>query len=142
MTEQNPVVELTHQAARLAALMIREVEVLRSPTPSQVAAMQEEKATLADAFVALFQQVRAERRVLDAAPAAERAALKAAFLELKEASEKNLRALRVAKTFNERLMKAVSDAVIDQRSRLSPYSAGGAAPASRDAQPLALNDSI
>jgi len=130
-------------AGRLADLMAREIDILRSSHPGEIAGLQEEKAALVDALAPTFDAVREKPDLVGKAAPGVRRAVKAAITRLREVSDENVRAIRVAKMFNERLIRALSEALAEQTAPPA-YTASGAASTAKPpgGVRMAINDSV
>lgn len=136
---------LIELSGRLARLLESESEHLRAMRLSDLAELQEEKAKLAAAYAGAFESVRDNPSAVREAEAGLRAALKDATGGLRETIGANVRAITAAKTINERLVRALSEAVASTLMPLAAYTAtGGTAPASSLAGqvPLAIDNQI
>jgi len=147
MTDPVPDTDLPRRladiAGRLADLMARELDILRSPHPGEIAGLQEEKAALVDALTPTFEAVREKPDLVRQAAPGVRQAIKTAITRLRAVSDENVRAIRVAKMFNERLIRALGEALAEQTAPPA-YTASGATGAANPpgGMPMAINDSI
>ncbi len=139
MNATNQIDTLIELSGRLARLLENESEHLRAMRLSDLADLQEEKANLAAEYAGAFASVRANPSAVREAEAGRRAALKDVTGGLRETIRTNVRAITAAKTINERLVRALSEAVASALMPLAAYTAtGGAAPASPAAGPVPL----
>jgi hypothetical protein len=117
---------LIETTERLADVLQRETAFLRAMKLTEAAAVQLEKATLAEIYERCIRDMQAEAGALVAAiPGQQRAALRKAGERLASASVDNERALRAARAVNERVLAAIVDAAREQRSSNHAYSAKG-----------------
>ena len=117
MTEPSPIGELIDLTERLTEVMTREVALLDAMRPSEIGPLQSQKATLSAAY--------ANAALVDEADPDTRDALTRATARLKQTMVDNLRAIDVAKTFNERLIRALGEAVAESRPSTNAYTAAG-----------------
>ena len=125
MTEPFPIVELIDLTERLTEVMAREVALLDAMRPSEIGPLQSEKAMLSTAYASAVGLVNKNAALVDEADPDTRDALTRATARLKETMAVNLRAIDVAKTFNERLIKALGEAVAESRPSTNAYTAAG-----------------
>lgn len=119
--------------SRLIALMTAEVEKLRTHKIKEVEAMQSEKAALARAYETLIRELKKHPLILqDVAPAL-RDELVDKARDFQRLLLKNEAALRAAKDVNQRVLKAVSDAVTESRKENATYSRSGTTAAGKGA---------
>ncbi len=145
MTEPSPIVELIDLTERLTEVMAREVALLDAMRPSEIGPLQSEKATLSTAYASAVGLVNKNAALVDEADPDTRDALTRATARLKETMADNLRAIDVARTFNERLIKALGEAVAESRPSTNAYTAAGnPTPTATPATPtaIALDDRI
>ncbi len=130
---------------RLSRLLARESEHLRAMRLNNLAALQDEKAKLTAAYSGAFESVRANPSAVKSAETGMRKALKDATSVLKEKVADNMSALSAAKMLNERLIRALSEAVATTLMPIAAYTAtGGTAPTSSATGwvPLAIDNRI
>jgi hypothetical protein len=131
---------------RLVVLMTKEIEHLRAHHVRDVEALQSEKTALARAYETLIRELRKHPAVLrDLAPAMkEELAVKAD--EFQRLLIENEAALRAAKDVNQRVIKAIADAVVAGQSSPRSYAnlAGRVTERSLRAQatPVSLNRTL
>ena len=125
MTEPTPVVELIDLTERLTDVMVRELALLDAMRPSEIGPLQSEKETLSAAYANAVGLMNKNTALVDQAAPDTRDALARATARLKETMADNLRAIDVAKTFNERLIRALGEAVAESRPATSAYTAAG-----------------
>ncbi len=129
---------LIELSGQLATVMAREVELLGAMRASEVAELQEDKAALAAAYAGAFEEVRRNPALVREAHPQQRTALREATTVLKTATEANVRAVAAAKTVNERLLRALGEAVARARGPAEPYTAAGRTAAQKPAGGTAL----
>ena len=113
--------------------------------PSEIGPLQSEKATLSAAYAGAVGLMNKNAALVDEVNPDIRDALTRATARLKETMADNLRAIDVAKTFNERLIRALGEAVAESRPSTNAYTAAGSpTPAVTPATPtaIALDDRI
>ncbi len=145
MAEPSPIIELIDLTERLTEVMTREVALLDAMRPSEIGPLQSEKATLSTAYASAVGLVNKNAALVDEANPDTRDALTRATARLKETMADNLRAIDVARTFNERLIKALGEAVAESRPSTNAYTAAGSpTPTVTPATPtaIALDDRI
>ncbi len=145
MSGHSQIDTLIELSDRLSSLLARESEHLRTMRLNNLAALQEEKANLAAAYSSAFQSVRANPSAVKRAEGGMRKALKDATSVLKENVADNMSALSAAKMLNERLIRALSDAVATTLMPNAAYTAtGGTAPtpSATGRVPLAIDNQI
>jgi hypothetical protein len=145
MTELSPIGDLIDLTERLTEVMAREVALLDAMRPSEIGPLQSEKATLSAAYAGAVGRMNKNPALVDEADPGTRDILTRATAQLNQTMADNLRAIDVAKTFNERLIRALGEAVAESRPSTNAYTAAGgptstvtpATPA-----PIALDDRI
>ena len=145
MTGISHIGELIELTKRLTAVMEHEVDLLGGIRAAEVGPLQEEKSALSAAYSGAVGVVNKDASTVANAAPNLRDALEGATTRLKEAMADNLRAITVARTFNERLIMALGEAVAAARPSANAYTAGGArAHAAAPAGPtaIALDDRI
>ncbi len=145
MSKNVKIDELLDITGRLSALMAQETDLLRATRASEIEPLQEEKATLVSAYANALNIVRRNPAAIGDASVDLRATLKDATADLKARLDDNLRAVQVAKTVNERVIRALGEAIAEQRSSGAAYTAsGGSAPPTpaKGPLPITLNQSI
>ena len=111
--------------SRLIIVMTAEVALLRSSDIRKVETLQREKASLGRAYETLIRELRKHPEIMkDVAPVL-RDELVAKARDFQRLLLKNEGALRAAKETNERVLKAVADAVTESRKESSPYTRPG-----------------
>ncbi len=141
-TELHPRIEaLIAVGSRLIELMEREIAILRDMRPGDVASLQGEKDALAGAYETHLAALRDEPVLLAALAPPLKDELMRVAMRLNATVAENARALEAARTANERLLKAIVDAVAAERERATGYSQTGARlrPAAGRAAPVSLS---
>ncbi len=126
MKHQDRIGGLIRVASRLIDVMRREIEMLRDMRPRGIEDLQSHKNELADAYA---QQVRAladEPEALAAVAPALRHEFAEVASEFNKVLAENESALHATRFAHERLLKAVVDAVGEQRTAFKGYCASGA----------------
>jgi hypothetical protein len=145
MTDINPINDLIGLTERLTAVMAKEVTLLDEQRQSEIGPLQAEKSALSSTYASVVNVVNGNGATIEAAAPDQRYALVAATARLKTTMAENVRAITVAKNFNERLVKALGAAAAEQRPSAGAYtSAGGTAPTVSASLPnsLTLDDRI
>ena len=145
MSGHSQIDTLIELSGRLSRLLARESEHLRGMRLNNLAALQEEKAKLTAAYSGAFETVRANPSAVKSAETGMRKALKDATSGLKDKVAVNMSALSAAKMVNERLIRALSDAVATTLMPIAAYTAtGGTAPTptATGQVPLAIDNRI
>ncbi len=138
-SERNQIGLLIDLTGRLTAIMNQEIELLRAMRASDIGALQEEKVKLATSYASIFQAVRKTPSMVKNAAPQLREALKQATARLKATLDDNLLAVHAAKDVNERLIRAISDAVTQTKAAAPVYTAtGSTAPAAAAAGAVSL----
>lgn len=121
--------------SRLIVLMTAEVALLRSNDIRKVETFQGEKASLGRAYETLIRELRKHPQVMkDVAPVL-RDELIGRARDFQRLLMKNEAALRAAKDTNQRVLKAVAEAVTESRKERSPYSRPGPAAGGKSSEP-------
>lgn len=121
MASEQMVNDLITITGRLVVLMAKEIEQLRAHHLREVEAMQPEKTALARAYETLIRELRKHPAVLrDLAPAL-KAELAIKADEFQRLLIENEAALRAAKDVNQRVIKAIADAVAAGQSAPRGY---------------------
>lgn len=125
--------------SRLTSIINQEISLLRAMRTSDIGQLQDEKTELATAYAGAFQAVRKRPSVVKDADPIVREALKQATAALKVALDENVLAVHAARDVNERLIRAISDAVSQTRDAAPVYTAtGSSAPAAAAAGSVSL----
>lgn len=130
MTRTDRMSELLTVTERLVACIEREVELLRAMRPQDLAALQREKTALADAYEGHLRALRAvaAAEAADADDPALCDRLLRATERFRGALAENARTLKAAEAANDRVLRAIVDAVEQRRGRPAAYTATGASP--------------
>lgn len=131
MTKTERVQDLLATTARLIACMDQEIELLRAMRPQDIRGLQADKLALADAYEAHFRALRERDDQDDTVSEALLAELNETTARFQSVLSENVTALRAVRDVNDRVLKAVVEAV--ERNRVEPagYTKGGAAPGPR-----------
>jgi hypothetical protein len=144
---QDRVEGLIDVMGRLGALLRREIAAVRDRAPERVGAMMEEKQTLATAYADRMRELRRDAAKTGKIQPGLMARLKTAGEAIRPVIEENARALKATKTAHEKLIKAVSDAVVRKHLPVVNYSKTGAygqrsSTYRQDAVPIALDQQV
>lgn len=130
---------------RLTDVMNREVDLLRQMKIGDIAPLQDEKTALAAAYASALGSVSGDPAALKETAPGLRQALDRVTADLRAAADTNVTVVLAAKAVNERVFKAIGDAVAEQKSPLGAYTAtGGSTPHSpgNGALSFSLDDHI
>jgi flagellar biosynthesis/type III secretory pathway chaperone len=141
--EEVQIASLIRVASRLVAIMEQEVASLRSMRVRDIAPLQEEKAALAATYEADIRNLARDPELLaDVSPALQEE-LGAAAVRLHQTLAENERAIRAARTAQDRVLQAIVAVVEKNRSRHQGYGVGTAAhPRACDALSLTLDRTL
>ena len=117
---------LVMAASRLIVVMNHEVELLRAMRVGEISALQQEKQELTALYEDALQTLSGEPELLEALEPAMRAELAELATRFDEAVCENTRALTAVKISHDQLLRAIVDAVSENRSRQKAYTAQGA----------------
>ena len=109
---------------RLAELMTRENEILRSMHPSDICNLQKDKADLAQSYERRMRLVREDPTIVSEASVAIREKLMATTTRFETVLSENETMLRAVKSVSERVMKIIVSTATEQRSAPAYSSAG------------------
>lgn len=138
-SERKQIDNLIDLTSRLTSIINQEISLLRAMRSSEIGPLQDEKTELATAYAGAFQAVRKRPSAVRDADPSVREALKQATAALKIALDENVLAVHAAKDVNERLIRAISDAVSQTRAAAPVYTATGcSAPAAAAANSTSL----
>ncbi len=129
MTKTERVHDLLATTARLIACMDKEIKLLRAMRPQEIVTLQADKMALADAYEAHFHALREARDPSDAVSDVLVAELNEATQRFQAVLGENAVALQAVKDVNERVLKAIVEAIERNRPEASGYTRGGAIPA-------------
>ncbi|MGE0254116.1 MAG: hypothetical protein AB7N54_07410 [Alphaproteobacteria bacterium] len=116
---------LIRVTTRLSELMEAEVAMLRGARARDIQALQADKAALAAVYERLMGDVGKDPSALGRIDPARRRTLTAAGRRLEAAAADNAVALRTAIEANHRMMRAIADAVEDEKKAKLPYTRRG-----------------
>ena len=122
-------------AARLIDVIEREIETLRRMRPADIQPLQADKAALAAAYEAQVRELAAHPEALAAVAPALRREFAAVARRFNRALAENEHALHAARIANDRLIRAIAEAVAESQARFRGYSATGAAAGDRAGAP-------
>lgn len=111
--------------SQLIGCMERELEMLRSLKPGELKLLQLDKVALADAYQAFTLALREPGEDLNAVNQALRDELMEATERFQGAVQDNLRALKAMRDVNERVMRAVVQALEEKRGAVTGYNSKG-----------------
>jgi hypothetical protein len=134
--------ELIDAMAALAAVLLRESDLLRRMKVSETAALKPSKEALTERYAALALAVRRDPQALTRLAPARRAALAAVAKGFAEVAQANERAVKGAQDANEMLFRTIAQALGAADGSAQPYTRGGKAPAMRSSagtRPVSLN---
>lgn len=128
MTATTPpqIEQIIRVASRLIDVMNREITLLRAMQVTEITALQQEKRDLTVLYEEGVAALAAEPAMLQAMAPALRAELEAVAARFDAAVDENARALNAVRESHDRLLRAIVDAVAEQRSRQKAYTAKGA----------------
>jgi len=118
--------QLIRAASRLIEVMDREVGMLRAMRVGEIRALQPEKRQLTVEYEESVAALAAEPELLRALEPALRAELAAVAARFDAAVTENTRALNAVRESHDRLLRAIVEAVAEQRSRQKGYTDKGA----------------
>lgn len=131
MNKSTRVTELLAITSQLIGCMERELELLRSLKPSELKQLQLDKVALADAYQAFTMALKEPGEDLASVNQALRDELTEATERFQGAVQDNLRALKAMRDVNERVMRAVVQALEEKRAAVTGYNARGSVTKSR-----------
>lgn len=131
MTRTERVRDLLATTARLIACMDQEIKLLRAMRPQEIKMLQADKMMLADAYEAHFLALREGRDDGEAVSQVLLDELAEATARFQAVLNENAEALRAVREVNERVLKAIVEAVESNRPEPAGYTARGKAPAPR-----------
>ena len=131
MTKPSRFADLLAITSRLISCMEREVELLRGFKPAEMRRLQQDKTVLADAYRAFAMAMKEPDPGTDLVNDALRLELTEATERLQATLGDNLRALKAMRDVNERVMRAVVQALDEPRSETAGYNRRGALKRSR-----------
>jgi hypothetical protein len=131
MNKSTRVSELLAITSQLIGCMERELELLRSLKPTEMKQLQLDKVALADAYQAFTMALKEPGEDLASVNQALRDELTEATERFQGAVQDNLRALKAMRDVNERVMRAVVQALEEKRAAVTGYNARGSVTKSR-----------
>ena len=126
MTQSSRMADLLAITSRLIACMEREIELLRAMQPKELRQLQADKTALADAYRAFVLALKEPDAAADSVNDVLRDELAEATERFQASLTDNLRALRAMRDVNERVMRAVVDALEEPRAQVTGYNQRGA----------------
>ncbi len=126
MTQSSRMADLLAITSRLIACMEREVEMLRAMQPKELRDLQQDKTALADAYRAFVLALKEPDEAVDSVTDLLRDELAEATERFQACLADNLRALRAMRDVNERVMRAVVEALEEPRAQITGYNQRGA----------------
>jgi len=127
--------ELLAITSQLIGCMERELELMRSMKPTELKQLQMDKVALADAYQAFTMALKEPGDDLSNVNAALRDELTEATERFQSAVQDNLRALKAMRDVNERVMRAVVQALDEKRAAVTGYNNRGSVTKSRRQTP-------
>ncbi len=112
-------------ASRLVRLLETETALLRDMRPGAIRELQEEKMRLIRGYESMASEIRDDPARLEAISDAARQELRGAVNHFEQAAEDNARALAAAQDANERLLKAIVQAVTEKTADTKTYASDG-----------------
>ena len=141
--DMHPRIEgLIQIGSRLIDLMEREIEMLRAMRAGDIRELQSDKDKLVAAYEESLAGIKDDKALIAALTPSIKEELMRIAARLNATVSANERALSAAKAANERLLKAVVDAVAADRDRTAAYARNGkraSTGANRQARPVSLN---
>lgn len=131
MTRPSRFADLLAITSRLISCMEREVELLRGFKPAEMRKLQQDKTVLADAYRAFAMAMKEPDPGTDLVNDALRLELTEATERLQATLGDNLRALKAMRDVNERVMRAVVQALDEPRTETAGYNRRGTLKRSR-----------
>lgn len=126
MNKSSRMADLLAITSRLIACMEREIELLRTLQPKELRQLQQDKTTLADAYRAFVLALKEPDMAADAVTDLLKSELIEATEHFHATLLDNLRALRAMRDVNERVMRAVVQALEEPRVQVTGYNQRGA----------------
>jgi hypothetical protein len=126
MNKSSRMADLLAITSRLIACMEREIELLRTLQPKELRRLQEDKTALADAYRAFVLALKEPDEAADSVNDVLRDELAEATERFQATLADNLRALRAMRDVNERVMRAVVQALEEPRIQVTGYNQRGA----------------
>jgi hypothetical protein len=126
MNKSSRMADLLAITSRLIVCMEREIELLRTMQPKELRRLQEDKTALADAYRAFVLALKEPDMAADSVTDVLRDELAEATERFQASLADNLRALRAMRDVNERVMRAVVQALEEPRVQVTGYNQRGA----------------
>ncbi len=117
--------ELIGLTERLTEVLTKETEILNGMRPSEIGSLQSEKASLSQAYSEAVGAANSNTSKVASARLDLRERLARATARLQDIMADNLRAITIARAFNERLVRALGEAVTENRRPATAYTADG-----------------
>ncbi len=117
--------ELIDLTERLTEVMARETEILNGMRPSDIEPLQVEKESLSAAYSDAVGAANSNASDVASARLDLREMLARSTARLQDTMADNLRAITIARAFNERLVRALGDAAAENRYPATAYTANG-----------------
>lgn len=124
---------------RLTELIAQQSQAFEQRRPQDAAALLEETSRLANLYRHESTRVRADPRMVEAAPLAARSRLVRATEAFDAVLARQGRAIEAARTVTEGLVKCIADEVASQRTKATTYGAAGVQTPSAAATAITLN---
>jgi len=124
---------------RLTELVAQQAQAFEQRRPQDAAALLDETSRLANLYRHESTRVRADPRLVEAAPLASRTRLVRATEAFDAVLARQGRAIEAARTVTEGLVKCIADEVASQRTQGTTYGAGGVQKAGGNATAITLN---
>ena len=131
MDKTTRMTELLAITSQLIGCMERELELMRSLKPTELRQLQMDKVALADAYQAFTMALKEPGEDLSSVNSALRDELTEATERFQAAVQDNLRALKAMRDVNERVMRAVVQALDEKRAAVTGYNNRGTVAKSR-----------
>ncbi|WP_368413478.1 hypothetical protein [Dongia sp.] len=131
MDKTTRMTELLAITSQLIGCMERELELMRSLKPTELRQLQMDKVALADAYQAFTMALKEPGEDLSSVNSALRDELTEATERFQAAVQDNLRALKAMRDVNERVMRAVVQALDEKRAAVTGYNNRGTVTKSR-----------
>ncbi len=131
MDKTTRMTELLAITSQLIGCMERELELMRSLKPTELRQLQMDKVALADAYQAFTMALKEPGEDLSSVNSALRDELTEATERFQAAVQDNLRALKAMRNVNERVMRAVVQALDEKRAAVTGYNNRGTVTKSR-----------
>ena len=126
MNKSSRMADLLAITSRLIVCMEREIELLRTMQPKELRRLQEDKTALGDAYRAFVLALKEPDMAADSVTDVLRDELAEATERFQASLADNLRALRAMRDVNERVMRAVVQALEEPRVQVMGYNQRGA----------------